>query len=354
LSSFTSEQGLSLQDPFHGMAAIFHARLIHDPFNDPGVFIRLQWERRAFLFDLGDLSPISAGELLRVTDVFVSHAHMDHFIGFDLLLRVLLGREKALRLFGPPGFLGHVEGKLKGFTWNLVDDYPLVLEVHEIHPGEIRSAVFPCRERFERRDLGRRPFKGLLLDEPLFVVKAVHLDHRIPCLGFAVEEKVHLNIDRDRLQRLGWPVGPWLSELKRQIREGRPDESLFVARWRWDGEVVERTARLGELKAQIVRVSKGQKIAYVTDILYSEGNRAKVVELAQDADLFFCEAAYLERDRDKARERYHLTARQAGSLAREAGVRKLVLFHFSPRYRDEVGELYREAEEAFGGAVAVP
>jgi len=336
------------------MAAIFHVRLIQDPFNDPGVFVRLQWEKRAILFDLGDLSPLLPGELLKVTDVFVSHAHMDHFIGFDQLLRVLLGREKALRLFGPPGILGHVEGKLKGFTWNLVDNYPLVLEVHEVHPGEIRSAFFPCRERFERRDLGGRPFDGILLDESLFVVKAVHLDHRIPCLAFALEEKVHLNIDKDRLHNLGWPVGPWLGELKRQIREEKPDESLFVARWRRDGELVERAVTLGELKAQVVRMSKGQKIAYVTDILYSEGNRGKVVKLAKDADLFFCEAAYLERDLDKAEERYHLTARQAGSLAREAGSRKLVLFHFSPRYQDEGGELYREAEEAFGGAVVVP
>ncbi|MBI3988948.1 MAG: ribonuclease Z [candidate division NC10 bacterium] len=336
------------------MASIFHARLIHDPFNDPGVFVRLQWERRAFLFDLGDLSPLPPGELLKVTDVFISHAHMDHFIGFDQLLRVLLGREKALRLFGPPGILGHVEGKLKGFTWNLVDDYPLVLEVHEIHPGEIRSASFPCRERFERRDLGRRPFHGVLLDEPLFIVKTVHLDHRIPCLAFALEEKVHLNIDKDRLDNLGWPVGPWLGELKRQIQEGRPDESLFVARWRRDEKVEERVVTLGELKVQVVRMREGQKIAYVTDILYSEENRAKVVKLAKDADLFFCEATYLERDLDKAEERYHLTARQAGSLAREAGNRKLVLFHFSPRYRNESRELYREAEEAFGGAVVVP
>lgn len=330
------------------MGSIFHARLIHDPFEDPGVFVRLQWEKRALLFDLGDLSPLPPGELLKVTDVFVSHAHMDHFIGFDQLLRLLLCREKALRLFGPPGILANVEGKVQGYTWNLVDEYPLTLEVCEVHPNEARWALFPCRERFKRHDLGSHPFSGQLFDEPLFTVMAVQLDHGIPCLGFALEEKIHLNIDKDRLDALGWPVGPWLGELKQRIRERVPDEAPFVARWKRDGKAEERTFTLGALKAELIRVTQGQKIAYVTDTLYSPENRRKVVELAKEADLFFCETMYAERDRDKAQERNHLTAGQAGSLAREAGAGRLIPFHFSPRYRDEADLLLREAQEAFG------
>ncbi|MBI2876468.1 MAG: ribonuclease Z [Candidatus Tectomicrobia bacterium] len=330
------------------MSATFHARLIHEPFGDPGLFVRLQWEGRALLFDIGDLSPLPAGELLRVTDVFVSHTHMDHFVGFDQLLRLILGREKALRLFGPPGILANVEGKVQGYTWNLVDSYPLILEVREVHPTEVRGALFRCRERFKRYDLEIVPFDGTLLDEPLFSVQAVHLDHGIPCLGFALEEKAHLNIDKGRLDLLGWPVGPWLGELKQRIRDGAPDEAPFVARWKRNGEVEERTFALGALKAELVRITPGQKLAYVTDIRYSPENHRKVVALARNADLFFCETMYAGQDHEMAQERNHLTAGQAGALAREANAKRLLPFHFSPRYRDQLELLLREAQEAFG------
>ena len=69
--------------------------------------------------------------------------------------------------------------------------------------------------------------------------------------------------------------------------------------------------------------------------------------LAKGADLFFCEAAFLEKDRDRAEERGHLTARQAGELGREAEVKNLQIFHFSPKYEKEASLLYREAEESF-------
>lgn len=334
------------------MASIFHPKLINDPFGDPGLFVRLSWERRALLFDLGDLRPLTPGELLQVSDVFVSHAHMDHFIGFDQLIRIILGREKSLRLFGPPGIIANVQGKLQGYTWNLVEDYPLKVEVHEVHPDRILSALFVCREQFVRRDLPPCPFHRTLIDEPLFLIEAVHLDHRIPCLAFSLREKIHINIDKDRLLKRGWPVGPWLRELKQHIREGKPDDSLFIARWKQGGAIEERVFRLGELQSELVRISKGQKIVYVVDALYHFENRAKIVELAKGADLFFCEAPYLEQDAEKAAERYHLTARQAGLLAREAGVGKLIVFHFSPRYRDNPKALDQEAQEAFAGEAA--
>jgi ribonuclease Z len=63
--------------------------------------------------------------------------------------------------------------------------------------------------------------------------------------------------------------------------------------------------------------------------------------------MFYCEAPYLDQDVDKARERYHLTAKQAGLLAKKAGVRELVVFHFSPRYTGMGAQIRQEAMEAF-------
>jgi len=334
------------------MASSFRASLVNDLFGDPALYVALPWERRALLFDLGDVGTLSAGRLLKITDVFVSHAHLDHFVGFDHLLRVLIGRPKALRLFGPPDFIGRVEGKLRGYTWNLVEGYSLGLEVHEVHPDRIVKARFACPEGFVRRDdPPPHPFDGVLLEEPQFRVRAVHLDHRIPCLGFALEEAVHLNVDKAALEGLGLPVGPWLMDLKRAIRAGEADDHPVHIAWSEGGQRVERHLPLGELRRSVVRESPGQKLAYVTDVVHSPENAERIVKLAWGADLFFCEAAYPERDRQRAAARFHLTAAQAGCLAAEAKARRLAIFHFSPKYRDCPGELLDEAMAAFGHRV---
>ena len=70
---------------------IYHAQLVNGVFGDPGLYIDLKFQSRALLFDIGDIAALSTRKLLRVTDVFVSHTHMDHFAGFDHLLRVCLG-----------------------------------------------------------------------------------------------------------------------------------------------------------------------------------------------------------------------------------------------------------------------
>jgi ribonuclease Z len=334
------------------MASSFRASLVNDLFGDPALYVALPWERRALLFDLGDVSTLSAGRLLKITDVFISHAHLDHFVGFDHLLRVLIGRPKGLRLFGPPNFIGHVEGKLRGYTWNLVEGYSLTLEVHEVHSDQIVTARFACPEGFARRDDSTpHPFAGVVLEEPQFRVRAAHLDHRIPCLGFALEETVHLNIDKAALEGLGLPVGPWLMDLKRAIRAGEADEHPIRVAWSEAGQRVERHLPLGDLRRSLVRASPGQKLAYVTDVVHSPENAEKIVKLAWGTDLFFCEAAYPERDRQRAAARYHLTAAQAGRLAAEAKARRLAVFHFSPKYRDCPGELLDEAMAAFGRRV---
>jgi ribonuclease Z len=85
----------------------------------------------------------------------------------------------------------------------------------------------------------------------------------------------------------------------------------------------------------------------VVDLAYDEQNVEKVVALARDADQLFIEALFLDVDANTAAERRHLTAHQAGHIAKQARVGRLIPFHFSARYRDRAKELTREAEEAF-------
>jgi len=331
----------------------FLARLVNGPFGDPGLHVSLRWQGAALQFDLGRLDRFPAAEILKLTHVFVSHTHIDHFIGFDRIIRLFLARDAALSLFGPPGIIRNVSGKLAGYTWNLVDGYPFVLTVHEVHPESMHSVRLRAATGFAVEDLGPRPFAGVLYDEPAFAVHAVHLDHKIPCLGFALIEHAHLNVRPDALERLGIPAGPWLNELKAAIRRQQPDDTRIVARWHAEGS--ERTAelRLGELRDRLVVETAGQRLAYVVDTLFSRANVAKIVELARHADVFFCESLFLDADRDQALKRHHLTARQAGSLARLAAVSRLEVFHFSPRYDGMADRLYAEAAAAFSGELAL-
>lgn len=334
----------------------FSSYLVNDVFGDPGVYVEIRWSKRALLFDLGHNDGLGPTRLLRASEIFVSHTHMDHFIGFDAVLRVALGRGKTLRLFGPPGLIDNVQGKLRGYTWNLVDGYPLTIEIREFHPQETREACFHAGTGFQRSEQPARPPVPqsdhqlfTVLEDPMFTVKAVALNHRIPSFAYSLEEQFHINVNKQKLHEAGLPVGAWLKDVKQYIWQGQPDNFRFTATLYDEHRRDEREFVLGEVRERFLTISRGQKIAYVVDARYDKENEEKIVALARGADLFYCESPYLDADADKARDRYHLTARQAGLMARKAQVRDLVVFHFSPRYTGQGDALEREAMEAFQG-----
>ncbi len=319
------------------MKPSFHTRLLNGPFEDPGLYIRLLWEGRALMFDLGHTNSLSPRDILKITDIFVSHTHVDHFIGFDNVLRISLKKEGPLRLYGPEGFIDHVEGKLRGYTWNLTKEYPLVINVYEVTEGYIEHAVFKAGNRFRREPMDKRPSNGILLHDSFCKVSVRILDHQIPCLAFSLEEECHININKEMLTNMGLPVGSWLSELKEAIRGNKFNAVITV-----EG----RALSFSDLRA-VVDISHGQKLSYVVDALGSEENIKKTVELVKGSDLLYIETYFLESDKEKAMERYHLTAREAGRIARAAGVGRMEPLHFSLRYSDDPEALLREAEEEF-------
>ena len=334
----------------------FCSYLVNDVFGDPGVYVEVRWSKRALLFDLGHNDGLGPTRLLRTNEIFVSHTHMDHFIGFDAVLRVALGRGKTVRLFGPPGLINNVQGKLQGYTWNLVDGYPLTLDVQEFDTQEIRRALFRATDGFRQAEQPARPLVPepatghfTVLNDPMFTVSAVSLNHRIPSFAYCLEEQFHINVNKQKLHEAGLPVGAWLKDVKQYIWQGRPGDFRFTVTLYDEHRRHEREFVLGEMKERFLTISRGQKIVYVVDARYDEENEAKIVALAQGADLFYCESPYLDIDADKARDRYHLTARQAGLMARKAQARDLVVFHFSPRYTGQGEALEREAMEAFQG-----
>jgi ribonuclease Z len=332
------------------MAPRFHPRLVNGPFDDPALYVALAHEKRALLFDLGDLSRTAPRDILKLSHCFVSHTHMDHFCGFDHLLRLCLGREKTLHLYGPEGFLDNVEGKLQGYRWNLAHRYryPFALVASEITPDRVKTRRYASRDGFRPHADGEssRPFDGVLLREASLQVEARVLDHGIPCLGFCLVEPVHINIDKTALERLSLAAGAWLRTLKQSLYRGDDPDASVAAPSRDDPAKL-RIFRLGELADAITRRSPGQKIGYVTDVAGHPDNCAAIVELTREADHLFIESAFRARDRHLAAAKFHLTTQQAGEIAARAAVKRLTVFHFSPRYSEEGDAMETEAEHAF-------
>jgi len=259
------------------MRPSFAPRLVSEsPFGDPALFVPFALERRALLFDAGDTGPLSPRDILKISHLFVSHAHMDHFMGFDRLLLLGLGREKNLCVFGPAGFLKNVEGKLSGYLWNLAHRFTnsFSITASEVTEDSIKTRTFSLADAFapgpvhERASIG-----GVLLEEPSFTVTAAVLDHGTPCLGFALRERFHVNILASELERLGLSPGPWLSRLKEALYSGADPETAITASEENGGT---RDLALGFLAESVAAVSPGQSLGYVTDAAWHEENEKRI------------------------------------------------------------------------------
>jgi ribonuclease Z len=333
------------------MRPLFYPNLVNGRFGDPVVYVEMLFEKHAVLFDIGDISTLSPRKIFQVDHVLVSHTHIDHFFGFDFLLRVLVGRQKTINIAGPTGFIDQVQNKLLAYRWNLVDRYlcDLVFVVSEVDSSlAIRQAQFRFKNGFAKETASVPPkSKGVLYDEPLFRVSTAVLDHRTPCLAFALEETKHVNVWKTRLEQRGLPVGPWLHGLKRAVLEAKPGDYPIQINSAAEKSYMSQRP-LAELR-DVVTVSPGQKVAYVTDAADNANNRAAIVQLARGADILFIESAFAAADKEHATERAHLTTKAAGEIAREAGVRRVEPFHFSKRYHGSEQQLSREVEVAFSG-----
>jgi hypothetical protein len=165
-----------------------------------------------------------------------------------------------LHLAGPTGFLDQVEHKLRAYNWNLLDAESLDfrLTAAEFDADRIgRVGEFRAREAFQRRELSAPALPPRTpLEEDEFRIESVVLDHGTPCLAFAFQETLRINVWKEGLDRLRLPVGPWLNEAKRAVRHGAPDDSAIHIH-------NDLSVPLGVLKQHALRTARGHRIAYV-------------------------------------------------------------------------------------------
>jgi len=255
----------------------------------------------SLMFDCGEGTQrqmMRYGTGFGVDDIFFTHMHADHLLGLPGLLRTmaLQGREEAMRLFCARGEAGIVRDAVRLG----VERVPFEVEIRELSPGEAITRegydIVPFRTRHGRHSL-----------------------------GFALVEHPRLGrFDPDRARELGVPEGPLFGRLHR----GEPVDV--------DGRVVTPDLVVGEPRP-------GRRLVYTGDTRPT----TTTTEHARGADLLIHEATFAEEEADRARETNHSTAREAATVARDAGARRLVLTHLSSRYGLEPEILQREARAIF-------
>lgn len=308
--------------------------LVNGVFGDPLLHLRLRHQRRSLLFDLGEGARLPARIVHQITDVFISHAHMDHIAGFLGLLRGRIGELAVCRLYGPPGLAQHIQGMVDGILWDRVGARGPRFEVTEFHHGRLRR----CRLQVGWRgcqDWSEIPApNGVLLEDAGFRVRALTLDHGTPVLAFMFEPTQELNVRKDRLVVRDLAPGAWLGELKQRVQAGDRSGPVTLP----DGSV----QPAGRLADDLLRITPGKRLVYATDLGDTEENRRQLTAFAAGAHTLFCEASFRVADMDQARRTGHLTTRACGEIGSAARVARLVPFHFSRRYLADPAAAYEE------------
>lgn len=298
---------------------------VNDPWRDPLLYTSFDAIPDRILFDCGYMFGLTLREIQRINSIFVSHTHFDHFMGFDHFLRMCIDRKKEVELFGPAGFIENVKGKLAGYSWNLAATLNLNFYVTEVREECIEKIYLKASEEFKiEHRFESTPFNPVLKSTPMYEVRSAILDHHIPSLAFSIQESSQYKVNKGLLKEMQLVAGPWLGELKAAMQNGDEISGEF--------EQNGVTYNLKELSEKLFELRRGKKISYIVDTLFSPITIPRAIDLIYNSDEFYCEAAFLDTDGDKALKTHHLTTRQAVILAHLGRVKQLIPIHISSRY----------------------
>ncbi|MEA1897576.1 MAG: ribonuclease Z [Bacteroidota bacterium] len=252
----------------------------------------LHIHERIFLLDCGEGTQMQLRKnkvkLGRLNHIFISHIHGDHTFGlFGLLSSFnLMGRKNELHIYGPPELDNILNIHLELFDIKLF--YPLI---------------------FHRVDCGS---SERIYEDRLVYVDSFPLLHRIPTCGYLfVEKEKSRSLKPEMIELYNIPI---------QLRSGIKNGADFISD---SGQRIPN-------KTLTKDALPGRSFAYCTDTMFNRG----IVSKIKNIDLLFHESTYMEEDSSLAKNNFHSTARQAAMIAKEAGVKKLILGHFSTRYKN--------------------
>jgi len=322
----------------------YQLQIVNGLAGDPAAHVLVRQTGEALLFDLGDLSALSHKDLLKVKHVFISHTHVDHFIGFDRLLRVNIPHRRCLYFYGPIGLAENIRHKILGYTWNLIDDDQLCFEVCEIDALShtlVRSSLSKS-SGFELIELAREScqdnFELVTLSDCSQVI-AVPLYHKsIFSISYQLIYPIHSRINSQKMEQLGFKPGPWIKELQSKIARHDLAGVLQI-----DGQ----SLLVRSLAEELVKKEESHRFTYLTDISYDRRNLQRLKKAFSQTSCLLSECSFTDADYLRAVDKAHLTSRQAALIGAYLGADSLLLFHVSNIYSQRVEEVVAEAQEFF-------
>jgi ribonuclease Z len=337
---------MALRMPFRYLEPTFFAGLL----DDPVLWVRVRPWGRALLFDCGQLHHLAKRTLKSLAALFVTHAHMDHFMGFDTLVRHVLVSPRVFDVFGPPGLADKIEHKLSAYDWNLNEHFWCTFRVHEIFSNRIQRWLFPGPYRFKRQPDGSCDRIDRIVYSNQWVrVEAQQVDHHIPVLLYRITEQPTFSLDADRLAVAGLAGGPWIKQLKRQFHKGLlGKEALPVMRTHGKKENLQEIADTRRLYEAIRKRVVPSSIGYMTDLGYSGKNETAVIDLLQGVTLLVGECAFLADHVEKARRSRHLCTLDMNLLLQKLRPAFYLPVHLSKSCGEMSQKLYQELEPPVG------
>lgn len=238
----------------------------------------------------------------KIDTILITHFHGDHVLGLPGLLQTMRVDmyHGTLHIYGPKGS--------KSFIKNVFETFVLKgdafgIEVHEILKD------------------------GLIFKDDELSIFTRKVRHTAPCVAYSIRENDRRKIDMKKVKALNIPQGPLLGKLQK-------GSSIKVSK---------KTIKPDDVSYVI----KGRKFTLLTDLSYEKTLKT----FAKDSDVLVCEATYLKDLENLAKERHHLTAEQAAKIAKESKAKKLILTHFSQRYRT-ADDHVKEAKKVFSNVEA--
>ncbi|WP_420577618.1 ribonuclease Z [Ekhidna sp.] len=265
----------------------------------------LKLQDQYFLIDCGEgtqlLMKRNKVKLSRIDHIFISHLHGDHYFGLIGLLSTmhLFGRKKELLLIGPPGLSEILQLQLRYSETSL----NFKINFKEFTPGE----------------------SEMIYDHPKYTVTTLPMDHRVPCSGYLFKEK------------------PKKRRINRKMLDDVKLSNLDIVRLK-DGEDILDSDGSVKYENKVMTLDPNPSYSYA---FFSDTRlRPELMEIIRGVDLLYHEATFANDMKDRAIQTYHTTAEQAAQYAKEAEVGKLVLGHFSARYK-ELDPIISEAKAVF-------
>lgn len=328
--------------PFRYLEPVFFSGLL----DDPVLSVHIRPLGRSLLFDCGRIHHLAKRVLKSTSALFITHAHMDHFMGIDTFFRTLHVSPRTTDIYGPPGLADKMGAKLAGYDWNLSEPYWGSFRVHEVFPDSIVTTLFSGPEGFARHSGEEQARRERVLYRNRFLqVKTETCDHRIPSLIYRISEQPSFQVDHDRIEAAGLVQGEWLLVLRRLFaRGGMEGTPVTVLRRRKNEAATEVEEDAGMLYERIRGERPGASIGYVTDIAFCDRNVEKVESLLKGVTLLICECSFLAVDRDKARASAHLCTSDVNFLAERLRPAFLLPMHLSKSYIHTWERVYEELE----------